>query len=627
MEGLHRFSAGHPTPHIPEKDKQAVQQLKEAAKKHLPDPSDSDSPGCAHIEDMDIAASEGVPEVDLSHVLMHRTAALSARESIPDLDELMRLDELINRFDGAWNYPHDPDVRMGFETLQGRFPLRKGEQKGVLVLESSGGGGHIAVAKQVVSELEAEGGVSAGDHQSIYRKNVMDDFLGKRMTNAMVGPWNQAVREGNVEKQRSMLKKRHLGEMVVYLPIFMGTLFTLASMKTPPIKVITTQPLGLKAILKAVATYNKIMAFKHKSWTPVLVEQKLTDLLTPRAIHFVAPLKSLSPTERQQLILQIPGDEADFKDMVKDLLGDGFHKVKYTGNKGLPVNPLFLSEELEAYLPGEAVIIPLNSLTQEQENRIRRVPNLAPSLGETVKDDKELSTVDYHINGSDQLHQLMLGSMPSEPNVMNFVAASLYLAQCAERRGHKPPCHHIRLLCGRDVDNNPSLFKQTCDVLSEYDRDENIPEWLKICPLPFQAPVNIAKGGMRANQYFSRGGGATSMEHIAMSRMKANTKSLSGSDAGHICIVGEGTKQCENSEELLKHDFPLVWEAGNAEFLKDHCGAKVTNRFNFLENLAPSYLGDKSDGALTEDELQGFESFRSKFVNTWNRVKDSSKTH
>ncbi len=622
MESLYRLSSGAAYHQVPEKDRQAVQQLKKAAQKHLP-PSFGQHSSGKNIESMDVETSEGVPEVDLSNVLMHKTAALSADETVPNPEEVLGIDTLIEGFEGDWSYSHDQNVRLGRKVFKDGLHSQQGKQRGVLVLESSGGGGHIAVAKQVVSELEAEGGTTSGENQSIYRKNVMDDFLGTHMTNAMVGPWNKAVREGNIEKQRSMLKKRHLGEMVVYLPIFLGTLFTLAGMKTPPKKVITTQPLGLKAILKAVATYNKIMTKINKSWVPIVVEQKLTDLLTPKAIHFVSPLKSLSAAEREQLIVQIPGEEADFKDTFKDLIGEGFHEVKYTGNSGLPVNPLFLSDELEAYTPGNDVQIPLNSLTKQQEDRIRQVPNLSRRLGKTSKDDKGLGTIDYHVEGPDQLHQLMLGSMPSEPNVMSFVAASLYLAKCAEQRGTPPPCHHVRLMCGRDVDNNPSLFKVTCDALSKYEEwsQSKIPEWLHICPLPFQAPANIAKGGMRANKYFTRGGGATAMEHIAMSGVKERSSHQDQHDAGNVYIVGEGTQQFDTPKEMIENDFPLLWEGGNASFLSEHIGAEVTNRHNLLNNLAPSYLGDGKDNQLTAEELKGFDAYLKGFEEFWQRTK------
>ncbi|MTI14289.1 hypothetical protein [Sansalvadorimonas verongulae] len=604
-------------------DLKTVEGLKKAAVKYLPvKDARNNHPLMAELGDMDISSTAGESEVDLNNALMKRTAHLKNSDFIPDIETVNRLDDMLNRI-GGWVYKDDPDVAVGREIAQGNQPPQNGVQKGVLVLESSGGGGHIAVAKQVVKELEDDGGRVSGDRQSIYRKNVMENYMGKRMTNAMVGPWNKAVREGNVEKQQSMLKKRRIGELIVYLPIFLGTVFTLMSMKTPPKKVITTQPLGLGAILKAVSTYNHFMKARYPDWEPVIVEQKLTDLLTPEAIHFVDPLKSLGEKQRKILTLVIAGEEKDFSGAVKELLGEGFHNVRYTGNAGLPVNELFLSDELADYLPGEAVNIPLDSLSKNQEKLIREVPGIAQCLGETTEEGEGKVNIVSHINTDDHVHQLMLGSMPPEPNVMNFIAAHIYMAQCIEKRGEvRPSGMHVRVLCGRDSDGMPSLFKRACEVLGEWHKNEKdasdtgIPPWLKICPLPFQHPANIAKGGMRAHKYFTRGGGATTMEHIAMGRMKTSYEvAQTLHPVGNISIVGEGLCTSDDPEEMLRNDFPLIWEGGNARFLKENLGASITNKHHFLENIANQYPG--LSGGLTKDETNGYEAFLKEFSGRW----------
>ncbi len=601
--------------------REKANKLTAAAVRYIPEKDTSTSPDFTDLGDMDITQTDGEPGIDLSQALMYKTAKMASEDLCPILEEIEKLDQLLAKLGLDWAYSHDEDVQAGRKVVANKLQLPlDAEQTGVLVLESSGGGGHIAVASKVIGDLEAEGGKTSGEHQSIYRKNVMEDFLGKRMTDATVGPWNKAVREGDTAKQRTILKIRRVGEMIGYLPFFLGTFFTLMGMKTPPKKVISTQPLGLGAILKAVASYNKIMAVRHTNWTPVVVEQKLTDLLTPKAIHFVDPIKSLSKGQRKNLKLMIPGSERDFAQPVKDLLGTGFKEVDYTGDAGLPVNKLFLSDELEAFKPGTSVNIPLNSLSKSQVSILKGVPHLEETLEtpEMENKEKELVSIPISIGEKDTLHQLMMGSMPPEPNVMHFVAASVFLASCAEARGNQhPENHHLRVLCGRDRDGEPSLFKTTCAALKEWgavgnDGGASIPQWLKICPLPFQHPTNIAKGGMRADKYFTRGGGATAMEHMAMARLKP--KNADGTSP--ISIVSDGTMGDEQDvDKLIDDDFPLVWEGGNARFLQNTLGANITNRHKFLADLSESYLGQGE--SLTQKEMEGYNAFLENFTNVW----------
>ncbi len=431
-------------------------------------------------------------------------------------------------------------------------------QNAVLGVGSSGGFGHNYVRDQVCDQECRRGKVPVP-------VDLMKDLVFEYLGNRAVEQWNNAQKSGNIEKQESLFRKQPIADVVFFLPIFFRTLFTLFTMEGFPEKIINTQVMGGHAIIVALALYNSIQARRFSDWKTVKMEIWMTDLVTDKAKHFLNPLKSLTNYERSLVTVFIPTDREDDIKFFCEYTGFSRDKVKPLSDRELPVKAIYLNPEIQEYSPAASHEVQLNvKLSSKQQEIIKKVPHLSQAERGFNAEYSQ-----YQVQAGDNVYSLMLGSQPTENVVKAFIEKVAELS----KRGSKKPLHFF-VFCGKDKENEPSLFKEMCEKLRKMD----LPSNLSIIPLPFQDPQDIAKIMARSNKRFTRSGGATCFEHLAMRATIQN-------DPGRVFIVADVAEKVFSSQqmkrlspdqrqEILFKAIP-VWEGGNARQLHQRIQATV----------------------------------------------------
>ena len=173
-------------------------------------------------------------------------------------------------------------------------PLEMKRNK-LLLITSSGGGGHIQAAK-----AQAVKALSENPNTEIIQKDILIDMASKRFGKGFVYLWNSSQKRGNVKFLMFLQKNVPTADIIFGTFIFLRTLYVL--LKEGIDQIVDTQPVGTFAIIKAIKLARKITG------KPLKLEKIVTELPTDNVIHFFRPIKLLSETDRSfiKLISTIP---------------------------------------------------------------------------------------------------------------------------------------------------------------------------------------------------------------------------------------------------------------------------------------------------------------------------------
>lgn len=423
---------------------------------------------------------------------------------------------------------------------------------GALFLASSGGNGHLAAAKS-----RAETVAARYPSCKIVSRNVLDDFLGKTIGQSISARWDNAKKAGSIALMHKMVRLQSIADALFFIPIFLKTLFHLASLPGPCIRVISTQPLGLSAIAKAIRVFNY---FRNliSDVPPVTLELWLTDYAAKGATHFIKPIEKLSAADKALLEVHIPNEREKEGEAFGVTTGLNPKQVVLSKPSDLPVSAHFKNTDLiNGSLPGSANTFTLK-LTPTQQNLV------AQSLNRSVMDDSPLKDCTYSIDAGDKMYTLMLGSQPSANTVKAFVSALIEAQSATHLPSRKPtPCHAF-ICCGADKEKTPSLFREISQELARLQKQGAIPSHLHIVPLPFQDPPGLCRLMAHADELLIAGGGLSAFE----ARVLQDT---SKGRCGKVSVVSEAAVnigEWPHNFNALARKGMLSWEADNAAYLK-----------------------------------------------------------
>lgn len=116
--------------------------------------------------------------------------------------------------------------------------------------------------------------------------------------------WNIQQRQDNKSELAKLINLQSHNDRIFFTEVsdyFLNLLSTASTNGNPYTEVISTQAIGLSALCDAVKTYN----LQHD--TPIIINQYMTDLPTPGAVHFFNVLSKLSPDHQQQMNVHAVG--------------------------------------------------------------------------------------------------------------------------------------------------------------------------------------------------------------------------------------------------------------------------------------------------------------------------------
>lgn len=404
-----------------------------------------------------------------------------------------------------------------------------GKVRNLLLITSSGGGGHLQAAKAKVASIR-----SSNPDAIIYQQDLLLDWLGPIIGRLFGWVWNFSMKKGWVVVQERLQQSQRFLDITFWPLIFTYTLTQVIRKDID--EIIDTQPLGTSAIIKAI----RLASFWTKK--PLLVEKVITELPTEEVTHFFKPIKRLS--EKDRIFLRIISAKPLAIDATKQFWQKACNideaNVSY---EGLPLRPAFYQ-----YIESVPSTISLSISVQYAHHRRMILRSLQRgSLQVNIQKEAIYFTVDPE----DYVFTLMLGSQPTEKATIQYVRnfISFYRQFPIHRKSH------LFVLCGHYYRSCPLLHK----IYTVISSTQEYPHGLTVIPLPFQDDTIIAPLFARSDATFTRSGGITSLELMAVAR-------------GSIWIHME--QQSKNTLFRKPYPYMVSWERGNAFYLHSIKGAQ-----------------------------------------------------
>jgi len=413
----------------------------------------------------------------------------------------------------------------------------------VLIITSSGGGGHLQLALAKEQELREE-----YSEVNICIKDVMNDWVWRPIGWFFVELWNMAQRGGIVWIQSACCAIPRVADAIMWPYIFIGSLYTL--FKENADRVIDTQMFGTSATIKAIRIFN---AIRKKN---LCLEKFILDLPTKKSFHFLGPIKRLSTIDRTYLKLIAIEPLVDIGQTPEE-----FWQI----NCKLPLSKLtyqyfYVRKSFKNFYKKEknkeASALQINyKCKKELDLMLKSIQR--GSANYSIFENK----IEFTLEPTALVFTIILGSQPASDATLNYIKAFVEVA----KEGKKIPTY-LFVYCAGYTPLKPNLFTRTIEYITQI---EDYPSSLTIIPMTFQTDDIIAPLFFRSNMTCTRSGGQTSMELMCV-------------DQANIWIHSETKnkgKVLENSD--LMRGIP-GWEAGNAAYLQ---------RFRNAQLVTPETIG------------------------------------
>ncbi|MEM7175410.1 MAG: hypothetical protein AAF443_05760 [Chlamydiota bacterium] len=457
--------------------------------------------------------------------------------------------------------------------------------KKILVITSLCGGGHIQAAKAQAVKVLKENPMA-----TIIEKDILIDWVGKRFGKTFVRIWNASQKHGNLTILNFLSKNVPTADIVLWPYIFLRSFFTL--LKENVDQIIDTQPIGTPAIIKAIKCVQKI------NQKPLKLEKIVTELPTDHVIHFFKPIKKLSK-ENRSLVKLISTAPLLRQQQTADIFWQHFcglreNEICYAK---FPLRPSFDKYHRIASPLTRQTQIEIKVASYEEKHLIANTIKKGTLRTEIYRDKIAIT-----IESTDKVATILLGSQPAEESTIKYVKNYIKMVQQAtnlrlqKKRQELYPSHKtffdlnrhlLFVFCNYHVEHKTTLLRRVHDFIQKIDA---YPQNLTIIPMCFQGDEVIAPLYYRSDATFTRSGGLTSMELMAVAQ-------------GQIWIHSE-IKHEQKKPHALHKGMPL-WESGNATYLKEKKGARLITPGTFFQECRSFFFRDTPNSIKKGNFLDG----------------------
>jgi len=417
-------------------------------------------------------------------------------------------------------------------------------KENVLVIFASGGGGLIQAAEAKCQEILAK-----NPRANIIKKDLMIEWVGIPFGYLGVKAWDYAQKKGAISKLEQILSCQSAADYFFWPNVFFRAVWLL--LKENITQVIDTQPVCTAAIIKAIRFVNY---YKKKN---IQLEKVVVDLPTDLNTHFFSPIKKLSIKDRKLIkiftidpLLKDKETEEQFWERNCKLSLDRIYIQKYF------IRQSFLKYQKKDTINTSTII----RASCYDKDEIIMTENVLK--GKNVDFEKKDMDFFYKIGAVDLVYTILLGSQPAGEATIAYLNGFLRLFESSKKSSK----HIIFIFCSKHNMQKKSLFKTVADFAIEKDCYRN----LIIIPLSFQNEEVISPIFSRSNVTFTRSGGQTAMELMAVMRGKMFI---------HSEVKGDLSR-----EKLLKGMY--AWESGSALYLEEKKEATIVTPKTFEEYLS-----------------------------------------
>jgi hypothetical protein len=459
-----------------------------------------------------------------------------------------------------------------------------------LILTSSGGGGHIAVADAEKSGLLQSGipeeEIAVIDIMGLYNKannhnrswiprwHIFghDIFSGE----ANVQQWNEAQKKGGlkaVHTLEELIKLQWIAEAIQGSDIEKNLQEFIDS--NPDLEqVIDTQALSTGNICRVVAKNNRNEAKPNLQYTKIM-----TEFFTQKAIHFLEPLSKVDKEDAKHLTVQVVNPlliaKSDSKRAFFKRHGVGHIDFVERGTK--PLRSAFLKEN-----DNPSVYIQTHA-DDEITGRLKEVDFMRAALPQAkyiVKGSGRATCryLKFDKQTTDTLITLTLGSQSSVA-VLDYI--DTFIKQVITS-GIKPP--ERAMLCITTSKNDGS--QNTMYAKARLHLDKRLreleasgiewPESASVIPLAFQDAKSMASLFKQSDVLIARAGGISSMEAEETYGVNPNRKVYIHTEAApqNPTIFPSANFDAAYNSLL---EGTVHWEGGNAQYLMKNIDASLAS--------------------------------------------------
>lgn len=420
-----------------------------------------------------------------------------------------------------------------------------------LVVSNACGAGHI----QATESIEKAITVRNKAHKkalNVFTIDFLKASVGNWIGQKSIDSWNGKQKREDVAAINKYLNYQWAEEWFLGIIVFFAFLFQLSKYNVDT--VITAQPLGIKAIIRAVRVRNWFNRCFYPSRKQIQVTMVMTDLPTEKTRNFLPPIKRLSANDRKVFKLVT----------MKPLLAPGQSQEQFWNKfaglslkkgevyyDGAPVRRAF--RELDP-----AKEIPQLSVKYASDEELKL---MAATCGEALHRKAADGKIVFDISPDDKVISLMLGGHACVEATKQYVQN---LMRCLSKPGVSQQKHYLYVYCGKHgVGEKASLFKQIHDLVQAERLAGRLPNNLHVVPVTYQGDDEIAPMMARSNLTITKSGGLTAMEVHKVVQKKI-----------FLHATLKGATETTPEEELMDKGMP-VWEAGNADYLRKMKGAAI----------------------------------------------------
>jgi hypothetical protein len=417
--------------------------------------------------------------------------------------------------------------------------------KRILILTSSGGGGHIQAANAKELELIEK------NYRYIIKKDVFLDFLGSPLGPAFAGAWNFCQTHGKIFSLYFFSISSGVVDVLISPILMVKMLYQL--FKHDIDHIIDTQLNGTKVFLKSLRLVSKLKGKK------ITYEKILTDMPTPFCVHYFKPFLKLGQRDKKHLTvvttkpyLEENQTEEQFWKKVSNL---SLENISY---KKFPLRPAFkLFKGAD-----KPLTLSFNTNTASHTHTICKclsfgnMPFIRGKNSITFTFTKET------------LSLITLGTFPQKTVLIDYMLE--FIKQ--KNRFCKDRSDILFILVGPQK-SSASFYDS---IIKEIEKVEEYPKNLTIIPLSFQMDKVLAPLYYNLDFILAKSGGLTTMEII---------ESVNGDIFIHEGKLPKVPKLFSLWSKRKIDSMPL-WERGNANFLMAKKGAKMItpNSFSTITN-------------------------------------------
>ena len=462
------------------------------------------------------------------------------------------------------------------------------ENKDTLYLWSSGGGGHksakeaqveksmIMLQTQILQRAPAQ---EANAFQQRFQRievltdwckqvgifhesDVLTDYLGDIGIES-VESWDNAQKEGNVQKQELLASMQWVSDSVFATPIYAQTLDDL--IRNKPKQIISTQAMATPAILHAVKKYNE--SYKPPTDPPVILHLYMTDMPTQLAEHFFSSLKHMwGASAKEYLVLHAPKPkDGDTWQARADLVD---WQVVELDTKEFPVRAAFF-QAVQDFNPNNPITFKVSC--KEELNYLRNALKHQGAPHETMgnMDIGGIQNINFQHNQDAHSYFLMLGSQPTKEAIKDYI--DLFIMKARESPDQQ---FNLFAFTGKYVQGNECFYKELCNTIQQ---KADWPQNLRVVPLSFQNADHIVSLELNCHS-ITRSGGATIMELLVLNDACQNEKFADLPQRQRLIHA----QKIEGRS--LVESIPL-WERGNFLHLQQELGDNLCRVVSPQENL------------------------------------------